>query len=329
MAIQRGSLDWERALRCLRHALHTMPSPDWWRRVLSIAPCYRQNAQQHVSVPGIVFSPEMICEAIIDRIMELMQPLSTSVAISSTSNISTAEANRWQEWLSFADLFFLLMKNGQIDFLDFIDKLSSRFTSGEQQIVRTNHVTWLLAQVFRLEIVTNALNTDPKKMETIRKLLSFHKERVSDQSANGSPQSTLLEFISSSQTLRVWSMNLSTREFLNPEELQKGRQIDEWWKQMTKGERAMDYMNLDDKSMGMFWVLSHTMTQPACDALMNWLNSNGLSELTLQGSMGQPGERHTVMLETCPLPMSLLSGVSLHLCVRLTAQIEETMFAGQ
>jgi mediator of RNA polymerase II transcription subunit 23 len=29
IAIQRGSMDWERTLRCLRHALHTMPSPDW------------------------------------------------------------------------------------------------------------------------------------------------------------------------------------------------------------------------------------------------------------------------------------------------------------
>ncbi|XP_057830163.2 mediator of RNA polymerase II transcription subunit 23 isoform X2 [Cryptomeria japonica] len=327
LTIQRGSLDWERALRCLRHALHTMPSPDWWKRVLCVAPCYRQHIQQQVSGLGIVFSSEMICEATIDRIMELMQPLSTT--ISSTSNISSAEANRWQEWLSFADLFFLLMRSGNIDFLDFVDKLASRYSSVEQQIVRTNHVTWLLAQVFRIEIVTSALGTDPKKMETIRKILSFHKERLSDQSANGSPQSTLLEFISSSQTLRVWSMNPSTREFLNPEELQKGKQIDEWWKQMTKGEHAMDYLKLDDKSMGMFWVLSHTMTQPACDAIMNWLNSNGITELPMQGSIGQPSERYVLMHETCPLPMSLLSGVSLHLCVRLTAQIEETMFAGQ
>ena len=29
IVIQRGSMDWERTLRCLRHALHTMPSPDW------------------------------------------------------------------------------------------------------------------------------------------------------------------------------------------------------------------------------------------------------------------------------------------------------------
>lgn len=91
----------------------------------------------------------------------------------------------------------------------------------------------------------------------------------------------------------------------------------------------MDYLNLDDKSMGMFWVLSHTMTQPACDAIMNWLNSNGITELPMQGSIGQPSERYVLMHETRPLPMSLLSGVSLHLCVRLTAQIEETMFSGQ
>ncbi|KAF9587043.1 hypothetical protein IFM89_039729 [Coptis chinensis] len=71
-AIQKGSLDWERALRCLRHALRSNPSPDWWRRVLIVAPCYRPHAQQ-LPTPGAVFSSEMICEAAIDRTMELLQ----------------------------------------------------------------------------------------------------------------------------------------------------------------------------------------------------------------------------------------------------------------
>lgn len=70
-SIQRGSLDWERALRCLRHALRTSPSPDWWRRVLLVAPCYRPQAQP--PTPGAVFSPEMICEAVIERTIELLK----------------------------------------------------------------------------------------------------------------------------------------------------------------------------------------------------------------------------------------------------------------
>jgi len=70
MSIQRGSLDWERALRCLRHALHTTPSPEWWRRVLLVAPCYKPP---QAPFPGAVFSPEMICEAVIDRTMELLK----------------------------------------------------------------------------------------------------------------------------------------------------------------------------------------------------------------------------------------------------------------
>ncbi|KAL8249830.1 hypothetical protein R6Q59_006698 [Mikania micrantha] len=30
-SIQRGSLDWERAIRCIRHAIRSSPSPDWWQ----------------------------------------------------------------------------------------------------------------------------------------------------------------------------------------------------------------------------------------------------------------------------------------------------------
>ncbi|EEF26229.1 conserved hypothetical protein [Ricinus communis] len=52
-SIQRGSLDWERALRCIRHALRTTPSPDWWKRVLLVAPSYRSPA--HGPTPGAVF----------------------------------------------------------------------------------------------------------------------------------------------------------------------------------------------------------------------------------------------------------------------------------
>lgn len=70
-------------------------------------------------------------------------------------------------------------------------------------------------------------------METTRKVLSFHRE---DKSSDpNSPQSILLDFVSSCQNLRIWSLNTSTREYLNNEQLQKGKQIDEWWRQASKG----------------------------------------------------------------------------------------------
>lgn len=58
-------------MRCIRHALRTTPSPDWWKRVLLVAPCYRSPAQG--PTPGAVFTSEMICEATIDRIFELLK----------------------------------------------------------------------------------------------------------------------------------------------------------------------------------------------------------------------------------------------------------------
>lgn len=58
-------------MRCLRHAFRNTPSPDWWRRVLLVAPCHRVNAQG--PTPGAVFTSEMISEATIDRIVELLK----------------------------------------------------------------------------------------------------------------------------------------------------------------------------------------------------------------------------------------------------------------
>lgn len=310
-SIQRGNLDWERALRCIRHALRATPSTDWWKHVLLVAPCYRPHSQG--PTPGAVFTSEMICEATIDRIVELLK-------------LTNSEINCWQEWLVFSDIFFFLMKIGCIDFVDFVDKLVLRFAEGDQNILRTNHVTWLLAQIIRLELVINALNTDSRKVETTRKILSFHKEDRSSDPNN--PQSILLDFISSCQNLRIWSLNTSTREYLNNEQLQKGKQIDEWWRQVSKGDRMMDYMNLDDRSIGMFWVVSYTMAQPACETVMNWLNSAGVQEL-LPGSNLQSTERLMVMREVSPLPISLLSGFSINLCLKLAYQMEESMFLGQ
>lgn len=78
--IQRGSLDWERALRCVRHAIRTTPSPDWWKRVLLVAPCYRPAGQP--LTPGAVFTSEMICEATICRIVELLKLTNSEVTTS-------------------------------------------------------------------------------------------------------------------------------------------------------------------------------------------------------------------------------------------------------
>lgn len=56
------------------------------------------------------------------------------------------------------------MKSGCVDFVEFVDKLVFRLQEGDQQILRTNHVTWLLAQIIRVELVMNALNTDSRKV---------------------------------------------------------------------------------------------------------------------------------------------------------------------
>lgn len=63
----------------------------------------------------------------------------------------------------FADIFFFLMKSGCMDFLDFVDKLASRVRV-DPQVLRSNHVTWLLAQILRIEIVMNTLSSDPRKV---------------------------------------------------------------------------------------------------------------------------------------------------------------------
>lgn len=56
------------------------------------------------------------------------------------------------------------MKSGCIDFVDFVDKLVLRLAEDDHQILRTNHVTWLLAQIIRVELVMHALNSDPRKV---------------------------------------------------------------------------------------------------------------------------------------------------------------------
>lgn len=58
-------------MRCIRHAMRNTPSPDWWRRVLVLAPCYQK--QPHAPAFGAVFTSEMICEAGLDRVAELLK----------------------------------------------------------------------------------------------------------------------------------------------------------------------------------------------------------------------------------------------------------------
>ncbi|XP_016699297.2 mediator of RNA polymerase II transcription subunit 23 [Gossypium hirsutum] len=78
----------------------------------------------------------------------------------------------------------------------------------------------------------------------------------------------------------------------------------------------------------MFWVVSYTMAQPACETVMNWLSSGGVTELLPEANV-QPNERFMVMREVSPLPISLLSGFSMNLYLKLVFQMEESLFAGQ
>lgn len=90
----------------------------------------------------------------------------------------------------------------------------------------------------------------------------------------------------------------------------------------------MDYMNLDDRSIGMFWVVSFTMAQPACETVMSWLTSAGATELLPAPNL-QSNDRLMVMREVNPVPISLLSGFSINLCMKLAFQMEDSMFSGQ
>lgn len=89
----------------------------------------------------------------------------------------------------------------------------------------------------------------------------------------------------------------------------------------------MDYTNLDDRSIGMFWVVSYTMAQPASDTVMSWLTPEG--HVDLPGPNLQSSERISMMKEVPPVPISLLSGFSINLCLKLAFQMEEAMFSGE
>lgn len=92
-------------------------------------------------------------------------------------------------------------------------------------------------------------------------------------------------------------------------------------------DRMIDYTNMDPRSTGMFWVVSYTMAQPACETMVSWLSSAGTEPLP--GTNMQSNERLVAMREVYPLPMDLLSGLSLNLCLKLVFQLEDNLFAGQ
>ncbi|XP_017226267.2 mediator of RNA polymerase II transcription subunit 23 isoform X1 [Daucus carota subsp. sativus] len=310
--IGKGTLDWDRAMRCIRHAMRNTPSPDWWRRVLVLAPCYQK--QPHAPAFGAVFTSEMICEAGLDRVAELLK-LTNSVP----------DVDSWHEWLRFAELFHFLIRCGALDVYDFVDKLMARHAD-HQLVIKTNHVTWLLTQI-QHENVLHASSTNPKKAETAAsKMLSLHKEGTS--SDHSSPESILLEYISSCQTLQLLSQYTALRGVINAEHIHKAEQQKiEWLRQASEGESMIDYLNMDDRSTGMFWALSYVSEPHACDTVISWLKLGG-TEL-LSASHLQSSDRITMMREVVPVPVSLLSGLSLHMRVILASQLEETMFSGK
>ncbi|TYH92247.1 hypothetical protein ES332_A13G169100v1 [Gossypium tomentosum] len=59
-------------------------------------------------------------------------------------------------------------------------------------------------------------------------------------------------------------------------------------------------------------TLQTKFSQPACETVMNWLSSGGVTELLPEANV-QPNERFMVMREVSPLPISLLSGFSMNL----------------
>lgn len=84
-------------------------------------------------------------------------------------------------------------------------------------------------------------------METARKILSLNMaERSVEQTSNATAQALLLDFVGSSQTLRLWSINRNMMENLHgsrvQEHMQKGKVIDEWWKQVMKGASCVIFM---------------------------------------------------------------------------------------
>nr|GFB20893.1 hypothetical protein [Tanacetum cinerariifolium]GFB60476.1 hypothetical protein [Tanacetum cinerariifolium] len=87
----------------------------------------------------------------------------------------------------------------------------------------------------------------------------------------------------------------------------------------------MDYMNLDEKSIVMFWVVSYTMAQSACEMVMTWLTYDGYTELPKTNS--HVNGKVTVRREVNHVLISLLSGFPINQCLKLAVQLEDKMFS--
>ncbi|KAL1183476.1 hypothetical protein V6Z11_A02G185000 [Gossypium hirsutum] len=91
---------------------------------------------------------------------------------------------------------------------------------------------------------------------------------------------------------------------------------------------GMAKLLVSDEARKEFATLRRTFDEPACETVMNWLSSGGVTELLPEANV-QPNERFMVMREVSPLPISLLSGFSMNLYLKLVFQMEESLFAGQ
>ena len=83
------------------------------------------------------------------------------------------------------------------------------------------------------------------QVETIQKILSFLKEEsASEQNGTISPESILLDFVRSPHLVQLWLSNRSgvMEQFSGKHDIQqKGKQIEDWWKQVLKGIISVFY----------------------------------------------------------------------------------------
>ena len=77
------------------------------------------------------------------------------------------------------------------------------------------------------------------QVETIQKISSFLKDEcASEKNGTISPESILLDFVRSPHLVQLWLSNRSgvMEQFSGKHDIQqKGKQIEDWWKQVLKG----------------------------------------------------------------------------------------------
>eukprot|EP00897_Mesotaenium_endlicherianum_P002683 jgi/Mesen1/2442/ME000158S01646 len=224
-AVPPGSLEWERALRCLRHALRCSPPADWWRKVLvhASSPSLRQQGAMSAAAPrshmGSLsalnvpeFSSRMMCRALVGRTLELLRPPTQGELSPAVTRIPTVAASGGgasvgtgagvagavgapgggdassgsSRWQEWLALGDVLYYILRCGYVDFIQFVDE--LAREFAAVgppKSNYVTWLLATIYRLDTVATALTSGPRT-DTVRKILSFH---VKDPARGGSSSS--------------------------------------------------------------------------------------------------------------------------------------------